>query len=373
MTYQVAVLGAGNMGTAVAQVLALQGHRVWLWDYSRETMEAIARTHANEQFLPGVKLSRRITAEASMERAVENAALVIVACASPYVRQTARHLGHCLGITPPTSPYLKGRGRSARPPLKIRGGRGVMNRPIIAHIAKGLESKTNLTMHEVVQSELPQTLRRSVVTISGPSIAKELVMGVPTAVVAASQDARAAQFVQGAFTSNTLKVAISRDWKGVSICGALKNVYAIALGMCDGMRLTFNAKAFMFTVAVQEMKKVIVSLGGKAATVDGLAGIGDLVVTGLGDGRNRALGERICKEGHCKFVWTKTAQTHEGVAATKVFYKLARRSKLSFVNSDKAKLFSVKTPLLYTVYRVLYRGADPCKAIQNFFVALKFL
>lgn len=339
MIYRIAVLGAGNMGTAVAQILALRGHRVWLWDYSRETVATIARTHANEKFLPGVKLSKRIVPEVSMEQAVENAALVIVACASPYVRQTARHLAHC----------LKGR------------------KVVVAHIAKGLEDKTNLTMHEVIQSELPSALRWSVVTISGPSIAEELVAGVPTAVVAASQDARAAQFMQKVFTSPTFKVATSTDWKGISICGALKNVYAIALGMCDGMRLTMNAKSFMFSAAVQEMEQIVVALGGKRETAHGLAGIGDLMVTGLGQSRNRALGERICKEGHCKFVWTKNAQTHEGVAATKVFYELTRQPKLSFVNSDKAKLFSVKISLLDTVHRVLYRGVDPCKAVESFF------
>ena len=93
---KIAILGAGNMGTAVAQVLALRGQRVRLWDYNHETIKAITQTGANEKFLPGVKLSRRIVPEASMERAVENADLVIVACASPYVRETTRHLAHCL-------------------------------------------------------------------------------------------------------------------------------------------------------------------------------------------------------------------------------------------------------------------------------------
>lgn len=356
---RIAVLGAGNMGTAVAQVLAKLGHRVWLWDYNRETVETIARTGGNGEFLPGVQLSKNIVAEVNMEQVLARAELVVLAVATPYVRATARHLGHCFDITPPTSPYLKGRGRLTRPHLKVRGGQGsFMSHPIIAHVAKGLETKTNLTMHEVIQSELPLVLRRSVVTISGPSIAKELVAGVPTAVVAAGQDKKAAELVQKIFNSNTFKVATSSDWKGISICGALKNVYAIALGMCDGMRITFNAKAFMFTVAVQEMETVVMALGGKAATVHGLAGIGDLVVTGLGDGRNRALGERICKEGHCKFVWDKSAQTHEGVAATKVFHDLTRHGKIN-------------APLIRMVYSVLYKGVDPCKAVQAFFRAIK--
>lgn len=349
------------MGTALAQILALRGHRAALWDYESRTVEVIARTGKNERFLPGVKLSKNIVPEASMERAVENAALVIVACASPYVRQTVRKLAQCLIPSP-----------GLRPPSPRGRGEGEGRRLVIAHVVKGLEAKTNLTMHEVVQSELPAALRRRVVTISGPSIAKELVRGVPTAVVAASQDKKARELVRDVFTSSTFKVAVSADWKGVGICGGLKNVYAIALGMCDGytrkttkgyrwsdtkyheIGLPMNMKAFMFTLAVAEMEQVVVALGGKAITVHGLAGVGDLVVTGLGDGRNRALGERICKEGHCKFVWQKSSQTHEGVAATKVFFDLARRKK-------------VKAPLLNLVCRVLYRGADPCKEIKKFF------
>src|SRR3989338_3896756 len=155
MRQHIAVLGAGNMGTAGAQVLAKLSHRVWLWGYNREKVDAIMRTGSNARFLPGVKLSKRIVPEADMQKAVEQARLVIVACASPYVRSTVQQMVQCFGITPPTSPYLKGRNRS-----------------IVAHVVKGLEPKTNLTMHEVVQSELPVQLRRGVVTISGPSIAK---------------------------------------------------------------------------------------------------------------------------------------------------------------------------------------------------------
>ena len=352
MRQHIAVLGAGNMGTAVAQVLAKLSHRVWLWDYNRETVDAIMRTGSNARFLPGVKLSKRIVPEADMQKAVEQARLVIVACASPYVRSTVQQMVQCFGITPPTSPYLKGRNRS-----------------IVAHVVKGLEPKTNLTMHEVVQSELPVQLRRGVVTISGPSIAKEFVCGVPTGVVAASQDNKATELVRRVFEDSSsrskrtvlksvFKVAVSSDWKGVSICGALKNVYAIALGMCDGMRLTMNAKAFMFTIALAEMEQVVVVLGGKRQTVYGLFGAGDMVVTGLGDGRNRALGERICKEGHCKFVWAENTQTHEGVATTKVFYELTRHKKIF-------------APLLGVVYQVLYRGADPCAEIMRFFARVK--
>lgn len=360
MSIKVAILGAGNMGTALAQILAKRGHRVALWDYQPRTIEIMTRTRKNEEFLPGIKLSKRVAPEASMQNAIEGARLIIIACASPYIRATTKHLAHCLGS----------------PPLKIRGDGGVMTGPIIAHVAKGLEEKTFLTMHEVVQSELPPAFRKNVVTISGPSIASELVRDIPTAVVAASQNKQASGFVQSAFNSPTFKVALSTDYRGVSVCGALKNGYAIALGMCDGYTrnntknglrpdtkdhergLPMNMKAFMLTVALHEMEKVVSALGGKRETVYGLAGIGDMIVTGFGNGRNRALGERICKDGHCKFIWQKDTPTVEGVAATKAFYELTRHKKLA-------------TPLINLVYRVLYKSADPCVSITKFFATVK--
>ncbi|KKU11887.1 MAG: Glycerol-3-phosphate dehydrogenase [NAD(P)+] [Parcubacteria group bacterium GW2011_GWC2_45_7] len=339
---RLAVLGAGNMGTAVAQILAKNGHRVWLWDYNPATIQAIKADGENKQFLPGIKLSHNIIPEKSMQTAVEKSALVVLACASPYVRATTQHLAHC--ITPPT------------PPLNLRGGSGGV---IIAHVIKGLEEKTFLTMHEVIQSVLPAILRRSVVTISGPSIAKEFVQGVPTAVVAASENSKARELVRHVFESRSFKVALSSDFRGVGICSALKNVYAIALGMCDGMRLTMNTKAFMATAALHEMSEVVKTAGGKSSTVHGLAGLGDMIVTGLGEGRNRALGERICREGSCKFVFKDKTHTFEGVGATRSFYEFARKHK-------------IRAPLIQTVYDVLYCSVDPCKAVEIFFADARF-
>lgn len=328
----VAVLGAGQMGTAVAQLLASNSHRIWLWDYNPETIKVIKEKGENP-FLPDIRLSKRIKPETNMQLAVTRAELIILAASSPYLRVTAKHLSHC---------------------LETRKGKVA-----IAHIAKGLEEKTFLTMHEIVQSELPANLWREVVTISGPSIAKEIVRGIPTAVVAASKSPTAREFVRKVFESKTFRVAISADIKGEGICGALKNVYAIALGMCDGMRLTMNAKAFMLTVILREMEEIAQAFGGKRETVYGLAGLGDMIVTGLGDGRNRALGERICRDGSCKFVFKeKEAQTYEGVAATKVAREFVMKKK-------------IKAPLLEVVYNVLYGGADPCKEIGKFFSSIQ--
>lgn len=328
----IAVLGAGNMGTAVAQILAEKGHRVVLWDHNPEIVRTIADTSENKRFLPGIRLSERITMKSRLAKALEDAEIAVVAVSSAYVRTTAHRLAATLG------------GK----------------RPIIMHIAKGLESGTYRTMHEVIQEKLPPPFRRSVVTLSGPSIAKEFVREVPTAVVAASADIRAAKRVREVFESAHFKVALSRDVRGVGLCGALKNVYAIALGMCDGMRLTMNAKAFMFSVAVEEMRRALRAFGGDPETAHGLAGVGDLAVTGLGAGRNRAVGERICREGHCKFIFEENAEIAEGVHAAKVFTAFARTKRL-------------EVPLAATVYRVLYQGVDPCPEVLRFFGEFRFM
>lgn len=331
MKYKIVVLGAGNMGTAIAQMFASNGHEVRLWDYNPETIKEIKQNGENKRFLPGIKLLGNIQPEADMDKAVSGTQIVILAVASPFVRGIAAALA------------------------KI-----IKNDQIIGHVAKGLEEKTYLTMHEVIQSQLKPNLGHKVVTITGPSIAKEFARGVPTAVMAMSQSGEAAKTMRQALESDLFKVATGRDFKGAGILSAIKNVYAITVGMCDGLLLSMNAKAFIFIVALKEMEAIVTAFGGKKETVYSLAGVGDLLVTSLGDGRNRALGERICKDNSCEFVFKeKSVQTFEGVAATKAIYNFLQKKKL-------------KAPLAEMVYRVLYKGADPRKEVKNFFSKFKF-
>jgi glycerol-3-phosphate dehydrogenase (NAD(P)+) len=330
----ITILGAGNMGTALAEIIARQGHRVFLWDYNPDTVRAIKKTGKNQKFLPDIKLSRRIIPQENMSAAAD-AEIIIIACSSPFVRVTARRLAG----------YLKN------------------NRTIVAHVAKGIEEKTFFTMHEVIQSELAPEFRPKVTTISGPSNANEFVRGIPTAVAAAGENRRARERICRILSSPNFRVFPSADIKGVSICGALKNVYAIALGMCDGMNFgglhwdsVMNAKAFMLTTALKEMENFVRVFGGRKETIWGMAGVGDLIVTGLGRGRNRALGERICRAGTCRFLlYEQGAQTLEGVAAAKTLNAFA----------DKKR---IKAPLLRIVHRVLRGGADPSREIKKYFL-----
>lgn len=318
------------MGTAIAQIAAKAGCDARLWDYNPGTIEGIKQKGENIGFLPGIKLLLNIKPEANMSKAVSGADVIIIAAASPYVRKATSAL----------SKVIKGN-------------------PVIGHVVKGLEERTFLTMHEVIQSELPSKHRRKVVTITGPSIAKEFASGVPTAVVASSSDKRAREFIRKALTSDTFKVGTSADFKGAGIVSALKNVYAIAHGMCDGLKYSMNAKAFLLAMSAHEMETITVVYGGKRETVYGINGLGDLVVTCLGDGRNRSLGERICKENTCKFIFAdKSPQTFEGVVAAKSLYQFIKKKK-------------IKAPIVKMVYDVLYKGSEPCGTIKRFFTSVK--
>lgn len=216
-------------------------------------------------------------------------------------------------------------------------------------------------MHEVLAGELPAKYRRAIVTLTGPSIAKEFVAGTPTAVVASSASKPARELIKKALTSEKFKVATSADYKGAGMVSALKNVYAIAHGMCDGLKYTMNAKAFLLSMAAREMELITAAYGGSRETVYGLNGLGDLVVTCLGDGRNRALGERICKENTCKFIFAKKSpQTFEGVAAARSAFQFIKRKK-------------IKAPITEMVYNVVHKGAEPCRAIEDFFIKIKLI
>ncbi len=327
---KITVLGAGNMGTAIAQIAAKGKHDVRLWDYNPETIKAIKQSRENVGFLPGIKLFPNVKPEADMAKAVADANIIIMAVASPYLRK----------VTAALAKVIKGN-------------------PVIGHIVKGLEEGTFLTMYEVMQSELSSKHRSKIVTITGLSIAKEFAAGIPTAVIASSMNRQARELVRKALTSDTFNVGTSTDFKGAGMVSALKNVYAIAHGMCDGLKYTMNAKAFLLSMAIKEMEIITVAYGGRRETVYGINGLGDLIVTCLGDGRNRALGERICRENTCKFIFAeKSPQTYEGVAAAKSVWQFLKKKKL-------------RAPIAEMVYGVVHKGKEPCKIIKKFFKNVK--
>jgi glycerol-3-phosphate dehydrogenase (NAD(P)+) len=314
----ITVLGAGAWGTALARLLALRGHRVTLWDYFPETVEAIQRTGQNERYLPGIELPAGIRAEAEAAKAVAGADLVVVAAVSKGFRNATRVLGGFGGI--------------------------------VVSVTKGIEFETGKTMGDIAAENAPSA---RVVAMSGPTLAMEVARGVPTAIVAASADAAAAQTVQSLFHSPAFRVYTSADVHGVELGGALKNVIAIAAGVCDGLGFGDNSKAALVTRAISELRRLGVACGAQADTFSGLSGIGDLMVTCFSKlSRNRGFGERLGRGEMVQDIVANMTAVAEGYPTARAARELARKH-------------GVETPIIEEVHAMLYEGKDVRQAVRD--------
>jgi glycerol-3-phosphate dehydrogenase (NAD(P)+) len=328
MSESVAVLGAGNMGTALAQVVATNGCGVRLWSIEHDVLEEVRDRHLNTRYLDDVRLNDRVEAAWEMDAAVEGARLVIVSVPSQVVRAVAADLAGA-----------------------IKPGQLVLN------VAKGLESGSHRRMSEVISAELPEGCGAFVGSMGGPAIAVEMARGQPMAVIIGlpGEDERAA--CQAILQNNHLKVRTTPDVTGLELCSTLKNVYAIALGIADGLQLGTNSKAFLATVALDEMCEIATRLGGQRDTVYGLAGLGDLLTTGFSaHSRNRTLGERLGKAADWqRFIRTNTV---EGVTACRSIAELA---------GDTSQL-----PLLALLHEVLFAEAPAPASMRRFLESFSY-
>lgn len=328
MPETIAVIGAGNMGTAVAQVLASNGHTVHAWSIETDVLEDIRDHHLNTKYLPGVDLRPSVEPTWDLEKAVDDAGLVVLSVPSQIVSSVARDLA----------------------PL-LQPGQMVLN------VGKGLEAGTNDRLSEVIRRELPHTILQ-VGAMGGPAIAIEMARGHPTAVVVAFEGEEACRRVQAMLQNDWVKVDMTTDVLSVELCSTLKNVYAISLGICDGMGFGANTKAFVASLAIEEMVRICESLGGRDETVYGLAGLGDLLTTGYSQhSRNRTLGEKLGSGGDWKqFIEENTV---EGVVACAAVKKLVSESGLHL-------------PLIETIDAVLCEHAPADKAKGEFFRSFRY-
>jgi glycerol-3-phosphate dehydrogenase (NAD(P)+) len=262
-----AVIGSGNMGTALACLLAENGWKVTCWDHIPQVIEDINKNHRNERFLPGIELHPSIQGEMLLDRAVHESSLVLTAVPSPYFRNV---IAGCV-------PFLKADA-------------------VLLNSAKGLEPKTCMRLSKVFAEVMQQDGHRFV-TLGGPSVATEFARKRQTSVVMASESEPARQKAALALTTPYFKIETSSDVMGVECGGVLKNVYAIGLGILDGLGLGGTNLKGAFTVAsLKEMKRFVKALGADPNSLDGLAGLGDLVASGFSpDSHNRGLGEAIGK------------------------------------------------------------------------------
>lgn len=321
---KIVILGAGAWGTALAVLLAREGREVVLVPRRSEHAVQLLRDRTNSEYLPGVALPPSLEVVSDPGGALEGAALACAACPTQALRAWSERL-------------------ASLPPR--------LHPPVLVSLAKGLEADTHLRPTQVFEQVLPGVVPA---TLSGPSNAEEVAAGRPTAVVLASDgDEGELGRLQTLLCARSLRVYLSRDVIGVELGGCLKNIYAIAAGCCDGLKLGDNAKAAMLTRALAEMVRLGATLGARAETFYGLGGFGDLVATANGSwSRNRTFGERIAR-GEDPLVLASNRKTVvEGYRSTLSFHELCLERGL-------------EAPILAEVHAVLYRGKSPAAALAS--------
>jgi glycerol-3-phosphate dehydrogenase (NAD(P)+) len=294
-----------------------------LWGRDPLLVNVIVERRLNADYLPGVIIPDKIQITSELTEALDGAKMIVLAVPSHAMRDICAKL------------------KSA-----IRNPQSA----IFVNVAKGIEGDTGLRMSQVVCDVLPAA---TVVTLSGPSHAEEVARAIPTAVVVSSLEANAAAHAQKAFMNERFRVYTSPDLIGVELGGALKNIIALAAGLCDGLGLGDNSKAALITRGLVEMARLGVALGAQRETFTGLSGLGDLVVTCTSrHSRNRSVGERLGKGEKIADILASMEMVAEGVRNAKSAYDLARKHE-------------VRTPIMDEVYSIIYRDKSPRQAVRD--------
>jgi len=318
------VIGGGSWGTAFADYLARQENGVRVWVREPEVLEAIRSSRENRVFLPGIELAPGLEATDDLEGAAAAAGILVLAVPSKFIRSVLRRL------------------ESVR-----------REDHVLVNLSKGFESDSLKTISQVAAEVFGPGVSRSWLTLSGPSFARELAGGHPTAVVAASENEELLAMLQGRFSSATLRVYRSADLRGLEVAGALKNVMAIASGMINGLGYGFNTTASLVTRANMEISRLGMRLGARAETFWGLAGIGDLMLTCFGSlSRNFQLGRRIAMGESLAAAEQSTPMVAEGVETTKAVNQLADQ-------------LAIEMPIAREVHRVLFDGKTARAAVND--------
>jgi glycerol-3-phosphate dehydrogenase (NAD(P)+) len=321
---QLAVLGAGAWGTALARHLARDGEPVSLWSWQREHAERMAATRKNDDLFPGFPLHDSIEPMHELDVALRAASAVLVVVPTPSVRSTLE---------------------LARPHLA--------DDTLLVLASKGIEVDSSMLLSEVVGDVLGQAWAERCVVLSGPSFAQEVARDLPTNLVAASHDPDSAREAQRVLSRARLRVYTSGDPIGVQVGGALKNVIAIAAGASDGLGFGHNTRAALITRGLAEMARLATAKGGDPITLAGLAGLGDLVLTTGADlSRNRTVGLELGRGRTLEQALGSLGHVAEGVPTAASAYQLARR-------------LGVELPITSEVYRVLYEGKPVAAAVSE--------
>lgn len=315
------VIGAGAWGTAFAVHLARMGHPVSLAPRRDDHAAALRQSRENADYLPGIRLPDTITVDSRLHESASGAEVVLLACPAQALRDTCRRLKPCL---PAGAPW-------------------------VLSLSKGLELGTHLRPSQVMAQEL-ESVR--IAALTGPTNAAEVARGQPAAMVLAATAPAELPSLQSALSSVTLRVYTGDDLPGIEYGGCLKNIYAIAAGCCDGLRLGDNAKSALLTRALAEMVRVGLSLGARAETFYGLSGFGDLVATCHGAwSRNRQFGQMLGEGARAADLIAHRKTVVEGYRTAESFQGLC---------ADRG----IDAPILAEVYRICFEGKRPADALQ---------
>ena len=314
---RICILGAGSWGTTLAIMLGRRGQNVALWEFRPDAARRVQEERINREFLPGHPLPDSVAVTGDIAAALDGATLALLTLPSHTLRSVA--------------------GRLPRMPDCV-----------LASSTKGIEENTLMRMSEVLADVWKSGYDPSrFVCLSGPSHAEEVVIGMPTTVVAASCDIKAAEFVQGIMSGERFRVYTHDDLTGVELGGSLKNVIAIAAGIAAGLKFGDNAMGALVTRGLAEIARLGTALGGRPATFAGLSGMGDLVTTCFSrHSRNRHVGEEIGKGRKLPEILGEMVMVAEGVRTTNSAYELAKRE-------------GIEMPITRQVHRILFEGADP--------------
>ncbi len=316
------MLGAGSWGTALSIQLARRGHLVTLWGHRSDHMERIGRERENRRYLPGIPLPDNLAPESDLASAVEDAEMVVVAVPSHAFRATLNQL------------------RAA-----------ISEQAFIVWATKGVEHGSRKLLHQVVEETLGT--ERGKALISGPTFAKEVAAGLPTAVTVAADTLESARSVAELFHSETFRCYTSSDIPGVEIGGATKNVLAIAAGIADGLGFGANSRAALITRGLHELVRLGLTLGGESETFMGLGGLGDLVLTCTDDqSRNRRFGLAIGRGESVESAIAEIGQVVEGVEAAREIHQMAIER-------------GVEMPITQQVAEIINNGKDPHAAVHD--------
>ena len=318
----IGVLGAGTWGIALARMLYNKGHKVCVWSaLSREVEEfSTTRQHPN---LPGMEIPQGIAFTGQMEEVCKGKDLLLFAVPSPFVRSTARL----------AAPY-------------------VADNQIVVDVAKGIEAESLLTMTQIIAQEIANPTVK-LVALSGPTHAEEVAKDLPTTIVSACEDQQVAELVQNVFWGTCMRVYTNEDVLGVELCGAVKNVIALACGVAAGLGYGDNAKAALITRGMAEISRLGVAMGCREQTFGGLAGIGDLIVTATSmHSRNNRCGMLIGQGVPVDDAIKQVGMVVEGVNALPATVKLAEK-------------YGVEMPIVEAAHQVVYQGVAPKDVVQQ--------